>query len=151
MQKPIFTWNPDTYEAGCIITYKDKVFAGYAIAHPDDRDLAGELTGSNIAELRANISLLQHRRDNELNPALKALNQLYYSMKHSTHFNEKSYENKMLYRQIKLHEEELNEVKNLLQTLREELKNYIDNKDKRFKQIRKHRQKSQLNPMDEIN
>ena len=56
--KPIYTWDPETYEAGCIITYGDKTFAGYAIAHPDDRDLAGELSGCNIAELRANISLL---------------------------------------------------------------------------------------------
>lgn len=145
MIKSVYSWNPETFEAGCILYYNNNTFVGYAIAHPDDRDLAGQLTGCTIAEARANIALLQHRRDNEIIPGLKALNQLYYSMKHSKKYNEKSYENKMLYRQIKNLEEDLKLTKDLIKNYKESLKKYIKEKDERFKQIRAYRNKKGIN------
>jgi predicted Zn-dependent peptidase len=92
--------------------------------------------------MRANIALLQHRRDNEILPGLKSLKQLYYSMKHSTSFNPKAYESKMLFNQIKNHEEDLELTKEMLEHLRKKLKTYIDEKDKRYKQLRERRNNS---------
>ena len=147
--KPIYTWDPEAYEAGCVLYYKDKVFTGYAIAHPDDQDFAGELVGCSIAEMRANIALLQYRRDSEILPGLKALKQLYYSMKHSAKFNAKTYESKMLFNQIKIYEEDLELTRKMIENLRENLKTYIDKKDKRYKQLREYRKNSNTSNLDE--
>lgn len=57
-------------------------------------------------------------------------------MKHSTHFNEKSYENKMLQRQIRMINFDLDAVKNFIADKRKFLKDYIDNKDIAYKKFR---------------
>ena len=60
--------------------------------------MLSEKTGNEIAYSRALIEAYNYRRNCIIKPGLKALNQLYYSMKHSKKFNKKSYEMKMLYR-----------------------------------------------------
>ena len=93
--QPMISWDADAGLACCIATNGNKVFTGIAKCHPDDSDMCSEKTGSEIACRRANIDALRSYRD-ELKIALKALNQLYYSMNKSKKFNEKSYENRML-------------------------------------------------------
>ena len=66
-------------------------------------------------------------------------------MKHSKKYNEKSYENKMLYRQIKNLEEDLKLTKDLIKNYKESLNKYIKEKDERFKQIRAYRNKKGVN------
>lgn len=97
MQKePQFEWNEQDGQAYCIITdNKDRMFIGTATCHEDDVDMMSRRTGEEIAFRRARIENLRAVRT-DLTTELRALNQLYYSMKHSTHFNPKSYENKML-------------------------------------------------------
>lgn len=100
--------------------------------------MKSEKTGCEIAFRRAKIYAMQDYRD-ELKIKLSALNQLYYSMKHSTHFNEKSYENKMLQRQIHLIKFDLDTAKEIIASEQKNLKEYIDAKDNFYKNTRTRR------------
>ena len=98
--EPIFNWDEETGISSCILSDGEKIYTGFAQCHPDDSDMKGQKTGCEIAFRRARINALRGYRD-ELKIQLKVLNQLYYSMNISYRFNEKSYENKMLQRQIR--------------------------------------------------
>ena len=117
----------------------NKVFTGIAKCHPDDSDMCSEKTGSEIACRRANIDALRSYRD-ELKIALKALNQLYYSMNKSKKFNAKSYENRMLQRQINLIKNDLTTTNEMIVSEQQNLRAYIKSKDIFYKATRARRQ-----------
>lgn len=95
-KEPYFDWNEVTGSTMCAIEdQKGRVFIGTAMCHEDDKDMKSRRTGEEISYRRARIEQLRTLRS-DLKLELKALKQLYYSMKHSSHFNSKSYENKML-------------------------------------------------------
>lgn len=114
-----FKWAEDMGYAQCYIYYKNQVFEGDALCHKDDIKYKSRVVGESLAQYRATRYYLAWVRDNEVLPQLKALNQLYYSMKHSTQFNPKSYEAKMLFRQINQKEEDLRSIKQLIADLRD--------------------------------
>lgn len=125
----------------CILTDSNgHVTVGTASCHPDDADMANNRTGQEIAYRRAEIEAYRKYR-NEIKIKLSALNQLYYSMNRSKNFNPKSYENRMLQRQIRFLKEDLAAVNELLATLQENLREYIQKKDDFYKAIRKNRQR----------
>ena len=135
-----FIWDEEEKIAQCVLLDdKGNKSIGIAICHEDDYDMISQKTGQEIAYFRAKIEYLLNIRDNDLLPRLNALKQLYYSMKHSTHFNPKSYENKMLQRQIHLIEFDLATIKEIIAMERKSLKAFIDDKDKLYKSVRKHR------------
>ena len=146
---PIYSWDAEEGIAQCVLVDGNEVFYGFASVHPDDRDLANEYTGLHIAENRAMINALQYRKNYVITPSLKALKHLYCSMQHSTHFNPKSYEAKMLNRQIQLFEDDLEATKETIAELKEYLKTYIQKKDEAYKAIRKHGKNMQIT-LDEI-
>lgn len=124
--------------ASCILTDGKKVFCGVAVCHPDDEDMMNEKTGCEIAYRRAKIESFRHYRDS-LKLQLNALNQLYYSMNRSKHFNPKSYENKMLQRQIQMIKSDLATAKEMIAGEQQALKEYIDNKEEFYQAIRRNR------------
>lgn len=134
-----YDWSPEFGVATCTIYDHDKKFYGAARCHPDDEDMKNRLAGQNIAEARASVQYLKHIRDNELRPQLKILKQLYYSMNRSKHFNRKSYEAKMLFRQINRITKDIEDVNRDINTLKIMIKNYIEQKDEEYKKIRAHR------------
>ena len=142
--EPRFIWDEEDGVATCILTDGKNQFVGEAICHDQDGDMKSEKTGCEIAAKRALIQYLTHIRDNELTPRLKALNQLYYNMKHSNHFNEKSYENKMLQRQIRMTKDDLATIKEELATTKQELNEYISKKEEFYQKVRKQRTTKQL-------
>lgn len=111
---------------------------GTAMCHEDDVDMMSWRTGEEIAFRRAKMDCLRIHRNADLLPRLAALNQLYYSMKHSTKFNPKSYENKMLQRQIRAIKFDLTTIKEMLAYEQKNLKEYIQGKEKVYQRIRKH-------------
>ena len=141
---PMFDWDNERGSASCLFTDGEKVYTGFALCHPDDMDMAGEKTGCEIALRRAKINALRGYRD-ELKIQLKALNQLYYSMNKSTHFNEKSYENKMLQRQIRRINFDLATAKEMITSERQELREYLQKKEEFYNKIRKMRKKDKIN------
>ena len=149
-QEPIFNWDSEEGVASCIIKYKNQTFCGVAMCHEEDKDMMSEKTGMEIAYRRATIDYLKYVRDMELKPALKALKQLYYTMKHSTHFNPKSYENSKLQRHIRMYEFDLETINELIVDERKNLKDYIDKKDEFYKKTRISRQIRQAETSKEL-
>ena len=139
--EPIFNWDEEAGIASCILSDGEKVYTGFAQCHPDDEDMKGQKTGCEIAFRRARINTLRGYRD-ELKIQIKALNQLYYSMNKSTKFNEKSYENRMLQRQIRMINFDLATTKEMIATEEQNLRAYIKSKDVFYTQTRKRRQKA---------
>ena len=133
--EPIFNWDEDAGVASCILSDGEKVFTGFAQCHPDDKDMSSEKTGCEIAFRRARINALRGYRD-ELKIKLKALNQLFYSMNKSYRFNEKSYENKMLQRQIRMIDFDLTTTKEMIATEEQSLRQYLSKKDKFYTKTR---------------
>lgn len=143
-KEPVFEWNEELGQAYCIITdAQGHTFIGMATCHPDDTDMVSRRTGEEIAFRRARMEQMRSVRDN-IKIELQALKQLYYSMNRSKNFDPKSYENKMLQRQIRLKTFDLDTIKELLTTERENLTELIQEKDKFYKQIRAHRNKAKI-------
>ena len=113
-----FYWDEGIGFAKCILKTQYGEFTGIAQCHPDDEDMMSEKVGCEIAYARATINSLIHARDNVIKPSLKALKQLYYSMKNSKHYNSKSYENKMLWSQIQNWQTDLTTISSMLATER---------------------------------
>ena len=145
MGQPIFDYNETTATATCCLEFDGQVFVGTAQAHPDDMDMASKLVGQDIAYRRAMIKYLSFVRDYQIKPELRALERLYYTMAHSTHYNSKSYESKMLRRQLRQLESDLATIKEEIANERQELKDLIAEKDNFYKQIRVIRQKAKNN------
>ena len=133
--EPIFNWDENAGVASCILSDGEKVFTGFAQCHPDDKDMSSEKTGCEIAFRRARINALRGYRD-ELKIKLKALNQLFYSMNKSYRFNKKSYENKMLQRQIRMIDFDLTTTKEMIATEEQSLRQYLSDKDKFYTKTR---------------
>lgn len=128
-------YNPVTGYAKITFTYKNYTFSGEAQCHPQDHP--NEFIGMQLANTRAFIKYFRFIRDNEIKPGLAALKQLYYSMKHSKNFNPKSYEAKMLYRQIRIKEDDLAEIKESIIDAQKQEKDIIRCADIMYKKINK--------------
>lgn len=138
-KKPSTSWDEELGIATCTIYYKNEEFLGSAICADEDRDMMSEKTGLAIAESRAYILYLQYRRNVEIKNELRGLNQLYYTMKHSTHFNPDSYEARSLMRQIKIRETDMETLRQLINIERNTLTTFIIKKDKFYKAVRENR------------
>jgi hypothetical protein len=143
MGQPIFDYNETTATATCCLEFDNQVFIGTAQAHPDDMDMASEKVGCEIAYSRAAIDSLKYERDNVIKPSLKALKQLYYSMNRSKRFNPKSYEYKMLKRQIECWEFDLAMISDMIDTERTWIRDYINTKEALYQNIRANRNSGQ--------
>lgn len=134
---PQFIYN----DGKAICTLQDKygnIYQGEAQCHPDDMDMESEKTGCEIAFKRAKIKLYQAYK-NEIEIKIKAIHDLYYSLNQSKSFNENSYENKMIQRQLRLLQFDLITAKEIIATERKFLKEYIDSKENFYKCIRANR------------
>lgn len=133
---PDVHWDAETNTATCVLTDAyDKKYIGVAVCHPDDEDMASEKTGCEIALRRANIEYIKSIRD-QIKHELGALEHLYYVMNRSKQFNPKSYENIMLQRQIRLKKTDLATIKDMLTKEQENLRWYVNEKEKLYKRIR---------------
>ena len=137
MKEPKFTY--ENGHAVCeTVDSMGRIIKGEAWCAEEDKDFESMIMGSTIAEMRAQIAAAKTYRD-DLKIKLKALKQLYYSMKMSKQFNPKSYENIMLHRQIRLLENDLSIAKHQLAVLKLDLYDYINDKDLYHQRIRKMR------------
>lgn len=143
MNKDSYTWDEEKGIATYIINYKGMEFGESAFCHPDDQDMKSKLIGLHIAEARASLLYLRYRRDNELRPQLESLKQLYYSMSHSAQFNPKSYEAKMLFKQINRITKELKTTKKAISYIKEGLFQYMREKDEYHEYVRRKRANGQ--------
>ena len=144
-----YYWDPEYGFCECSLTIGNNTFYGQANCHDDDMDMCSERTGKLIAETRAKIAWFQHVKNNELRPQLAALKQLYYSMNRSKYFNPKSYENRMLQRQIHFIKKQLAVVNNDLVKIQQNLKKLLRDKDEFYKAVRKKRALAENNQLEQ--
>ena len=137
---PLYTWDPNTGTASCIIEYDGLTFCGIAKCHPNDEDMQSEKVGMYIAELRAKIKFMQYQKriDRAKDDEIK---NLLFSMDRSKHFDCNSYAVKRLYKHLKAAMLEVENDRKLIEDYRIEIKRYIDTKDIFYKYIRRNREK----------
>ena len=142
--KKDFEFDLDSGVTRCFTTRGDKLYLGAAICHDDDRDMISEYTGCEIAETRANIEMLKDIRDSEIIPALKAIKHLQSCIETSKYFNKKSYESRMIRRQVCKLENDLERINNSIKSEKEFLKDYIAKKEKIYQRLRAKRETDNL-------
>lgn len=124
----------------CILTYDDQEFYGTAKCHPNDEDMRNNTVGEILAFNRAYICLLRYMRKMEVEIPLQALENLYKNMQTSYRFNEKSFEGKQLYREIKAFKEAKETINNTIKQVKEYNNYFIDSKEAYYQGIRKSRE-----------
>ena len=134
--KKEFKYFPDEGVSVCYIYNGDLVFKGEACCCFEDRDFCSEITGCTIAGMRADIKYLKWVKENEIKSPLKAFKHLASCITSSNKFNKNHYESKMLYKTIKKYEDDLKNINAEIKNIKEDLKFYIDEKDKLYQRLR---------------
>ena len=134
-------WDEEHGVARCILSYRMSSGAylkgiGIAECHPDDTPFISQLTGSVIAQYRAEIDLLKQINHYEIAPGITALKHVYCTMLHSSHYNPDSYEAKRLKRELAHLMDEQTENQNMITLLQKNLAQYIKQKEQLYKKIR---------------
>ena len=119
-QKTDYSYDEKTGKSTFSIYDNNITITASAQCAPEDKDIQSPFFGVDLAETRAWRKYYAYIRENRIKPQLNVLKQLYYTMKHSTQFNPKSYEAKMLFRQIKFQEEDLAYIKQEIKDLKRE-------------------------------
>lgn len=146
-----YKWNEETNTATVSCeTLNGEILSASATCHPDDADMCSRQTGNIVAEFRLLIKCHQYEKNNILRPQLKILYHLKSLYERDPNYNEHSYENKMLRKQIRIVEEEIEATKKDIENIRKELKDFIDCKDSFYRKVRKHRGQNKLNNNEEI-
>lgn len=134
-------WDESTGITQCIITDNSNGITfqgiGAAYCHHNDKDFQSQKTGEFIAQTRAEINIMQKKRDYDLKPGLMALKHLQATMNHSNNYNNHSYEAKRLRREIQNRQEEILQINEAIKDLRQMLKQYIDTKEEVYQNRRK--------------
>ena len=136
-KQPIYEWDETSGIASCSIWIDDILYGfGMAECADADRDMISERTGSRIAELRAQIDILQHYKNYELRPGLKALLHLKGTMTLSSKYNPESYEAKRLNKEINNFKKDIIDTNKAIQLTKQQLYNYIKKKEILYQRIR---------------
>lgn len=131
------------FEDGCAsvtISVGPDRFWGSAICAPEDEEFCSEKTGLAIAEARADINYLTWVRDYELKPQLKILEHLENGVNAKEEKDKNGY---MIYRAANRCRDEIKFINEEVKKMREELKEYIDNKADLYDKVRARRSKSE--------
>ena len=144
--EPIFNYNEHRGTTTCTISDGQNTFIGTAKCHPDDRDSMSEYTGCEIAERRCKIKILQHIKNNQIIPQIQAYEHLISTMLNSKQLNPQSYE----FKRIKAEYDNLlvqySNIKEKIKYSKNELKEYLINKEKvnKFIRLKKAKEKEKL-------
>lgn len=131
-------WDETTGTAIYSFEANGRRYEGKAVCHPEDFDFKNELTGLQIAHMRAVIAFGKDEKI-RLEGKVKGLKQLEASINCSKHYDKKGYEATMLRRQIALAEEELRFCREDLMLLKQDLKGYLNSKATLYSELRKRR------------
>ena len=104
-------------------------FTGVSQCHPDDKEFMSENFGMSIAGTRSALAYLRHLRDNEILPQIKILNHVYTNMTTNKKFNPKSYEATMVRRQLTHLRYELEDTKEMIRLLKDQIDINIKTKE----------------------
>lgn len=137
-QRVNFYFNSEDGSTLCVINTKHKTYVGTAQCSPQDMDMLSEKTGGEIAFHRAKIHMITDQKD-ILTHELDGLLKYYYSIRQSKKFNKKDYAVRMLIRQIKIKQNDIDDLNELLTYEKETLKQYMEQKAIFYNRIRESR------------
>lgn len=115
---------------------------GSTYCHEEDKEFSSNLVGEHIAYQRAFIKVCKLVKLDLLSRQA-AMNELYYAINKSKHFNKKSYEAKMIFRKINQYKTTISQLTDLIKNTQDELKEYIDEKTNQHRLLKKIRAKTQ--------
>ena len=144
--EPIFNYNKHRGTTTCTISDGQNTFIGTARCHPDDRDCMSEFTGCEIAEKRAKIKILQHIKNNQIIPQIQAYEHLISTMLNSKQLNPQSYEFKRIKAEYDNLLAQYTNIKEKIKCSKNELREYLINKEKvnKFIRLKKTKEKEKL-------
>lgn len=126
------SYNAETGEMKVIMQHLGKKFVGIAKTHPEDMEIASELTGGTLAEIRATIKALKYERKLAKEKSDAALD-FVKSVTCYSKFNSEDASAKSMYRQLnqrikKVNDlaDEINELYDTLDTLLALRKKYVN-------------------------
>ena len=139
-QNLIEHWDEEHGVARCVLKYRMSSGAylegiGIAECHSEDIAFMSRLTGSVIAQYRAELDLLKKINQYEISPSIMAVKHIYCTMTNSKRYNPDSYEANRIKKELAHLMDEYTENKNLMKIIKEELKQYIEQKDKLYRRI----------------
>ena len=137
-EKPTTYYDKETGEAVYTITNGIFDFVGKAQCHDNDKDFANEITGMEIASARAYIKTLQFEREMII-AQVNILKHCISTMSLSPKYNKDSYEAKKIRRELYLAEQDLKNIRQDINSWRENIRDYINKKDDIYKRIRRNR------------
>jgi hypothetical protein len=144
--KKHFDWIEEEGITVCHMYGKEGEFFGESYCHPEDYDFKSKLTGGFIAETRAEITYLKHKRDNQLKPAINELTHL-LSILEAKKDRSPDVE-KTIYKELKNRQSELIDIKEHIKELREGLSNYLTAKDEYHQKLRRAKKIKDSNTKD---
>jgi DNA repair exonuclease SbcCD ATPase subunit len=133
--KKYFDWTDETGITTCRMCGKEGEFIGESYCHLEDYDFKSKLTGGFIAEMRAEIAYLKHKRDNQLKPAINELTHL-LSILESKKDRSPEVE-QIIHRELRHKQSELRDTRDHIKELREGLSNYLTAKEEYHQKLRR--------------
>lgn len=135
-----YTYDETTGITTCEIRKKyGKRYVGTATCHEDDKSYQNEHTGRNIAEKRAFLVELTELIKT-LDAEIKIITNLYKEISCGKAFNADSYEAKKMRTKIEEMMQDKNDAIMIREKCKEELKNYINEKNKIYRFTDQYRQ-----------
>ena len=123
-----FSYSPDGHITVCERRIHNQVFRGVAKCHPADWDFESKLVGEHYAYMRSMIQEIASRRDAK-KEELKALKHLYNILEQNPKVSRESIECYTIRRQIKVIEEEIEDLREHLGAIIEEIEEEYAGKD----------------------
>lgn len=129
MKKGIaFEYNAFIGQTDCLIKYDNHIFKGTSRCHPDDMDMCSERTGGYIAEMRAQIKVLEYQKK-KIKPDLEALERFNNVLKTSSAYDTSCYAVKRLLSEIHNLRTKMSMIDIEIGLANKTLSEYIQNKD----------------------
>ena len=139
-----FTYDTDKHLTTCTRNVHNRLYIGHSQCHPHDYDFESKLVGQHYAYTRSMIREMCALRD-DYKTQLKMLKHVYNIYEQNDDIDIDSVECKVMRRQMRLLERDIQEMKELISTTREDLRTTMLEKDKLYDKLRAKRASNSVN------
>ena len=138
--KITFDYDPDAHRTTCTRLVHNKIYIGTAQCHPHDYDFENKLTGQHYAYTRSMLKEMCDKRD-EYKIQLKTLKHLYNIFEQNCGDCSSS-ECYYLRKQMQYVQRDIDEMKFLIRSTRDDLRTTISEEDRLYSKLRESRANS---------
>lgn len=139
-----FTYDTDKHLTTCTRNVHNRLYIGHSQCHPHDYDFESKLVGQHYAYTRSMIREMCALRD-DYKTQLKMLKHVYNIYEQNDDIDIDSVECKVMRRQMRLLERDIQEMKELISTTRKDLRTTMLEKDKLYDKLRAKRASNSVN------